>query len=33
LSETRTDPTDFLGDPGRKKFRAGPVGPRVVEFS
>ena len=27
LSETRTDPTEFLGDPGRKKDRAGPVGP------
>ena len=27
LSETRTDPTEFLGDPGRKKIRAGPVGP------
>jgi len=27
LSETRTDPTEFLGDPGRKKVRAGPVGP------
>jgi len=26
LSETRTDPTEFLGDPGRKKVRAGPVG-------
>jgi len=41
LSETRTDPTEFLGDPGRKKVRAGPVGSgpvgsdrtRVVEFS
>ena len=36
LSETRTDPTDFLGDPGRKKVRAGLVGSgraRVVEFS
>ena len=32
LSETRTDPTEFLGDPGR----SGPVGSgraRVVEFS
>ena len=27
LSETRTNPTEFLGDPGRKKVRAGPVGP------
>ena len=27
LSETRTDPTEFLGHPGRKKVRAGPVGP------
>ena len=27
LSETRMDPTGFLGDPGRKKVRAGPVGP------
>jgi len=27
LPETRTDPTEFLGDPGRKKVRAGPVGP------
>jgi len=27
LSETRTDPTEFLGDPGRKKVRAGLVGP------
>ena len=26
LSETRTNPTEFLGDPGRKKVRAGPVG-------
>ena len=26
LSETRTDPTEFLGDPGRKKVRAGPCG-------
>jgi len=25
--QTRTDPTEFLGDPGRKKIRAGPVGP------
>jgi len=25
--ETRTDPTEFLGDPGRKKVRVGPVGP------
>ena len=36
LSETRTDPTEFLGDPGCKKVRAGPVGSgraRVVEFS
>ena len=39
LSETRTDPTEFLGDPGRIKslrVRAGPVGSgraRVVEFS
>ena len=36
LSETRTDPTEFLGDPGRKKVRAGPVGwgrAHVVEFS
>ena len=36
LSETRTDTTEFLGDPGRKKVRAGPVGSgraRVVEFS
>jgi len=38
LSENRTDPTEFLGDPGRKKsvrIRAGPVGSgrgRVVEF-
>jgi len=27
LSETRTDPAEFLGNPGRKKVRAGPVGP------
>ena len=27
LSDTRTDPTEFRGDPGRKKVRAGPVGP------
>ena len=42
LSETRTDPTEFLGDPAAKKsvrVRAGPVTPvgsgraRVVEFS
>ena len=36
LSETRTDPTEFLGDPGRKKVRAGPCASgrvRVVEFS
>jgi len=36
LSETRTDPTEFLGDPGRKKARSGPRGSgraRVVEFS
>jgi len=36
LSETRTGPTEFLGDPGRKKVRACPVGSgraRVVEFS
>ena len=36
MSETRTDPTEFLGDQGRKKVRAGPVGSsrvRVVEFS
>ena len=36
LSETRADPTEFLGDPGRKKVRAGPCGSgraRVVEFS
>ena len=36
LSETRADPTEFLGDPSRKKVRAGPVGSgraRVVEFS
>jgi len=36
LSVTRTDPTEFLGDPGRKKVRAGPFGSsraRVVEFS
>jgi len=36
LSETRTDPAEFLGDLGRKKVRAGPVGSgraRVVEFS
>jgi len=26
VGETRTDPTEFLGDPGRKKVRAGPVG-------
>ena len=35
LSETRTDPTEFLGDPGRKKVRAGLVGSGragVVEF-
>jgi len=24
LSETRTDPTEFRGDPGRKQVRAGP---------
>jgi len=36
LSETRTDPTEFLGDQGRKEVRAGPVGfcrARVVKFS
>jgi len=36
LSETRRDPTEFLGDPGRQKVRVGPVGSgraRVVEFS
>jgi len=27
LSETRTVPTEFLGDLGRKKVRAGPVEP------
>jgi len=35
-ARTRTDPTEFLGDPGRKKVRAGPCGSgraRVVEFS
>ena len=37
-ARTRTDPTAFLGDPGRKKFRAGPSSvasgrARVVEFS
>jgi len=26
LSETRTNPTKFLGDLGRKKVRSGPVG-------
>ena len=26
-ARTRTDPTEFLGDPGRKKVRTGPVGP------
>jgi len=26
LSETRTEPTEFLGDPGREKVRSGPVG-------
>jgi len=33
---TRTGPTEFLGDPGRKKIRSGPVESgraRVVEFS
>jgi len=33
---TRADPTEFRGDPGRKKVRAGSVGSgraRVVEFS
>ena len=29
LSETRTDPMEFLGDPGRKKVRAGPVGSAI----
>ena len=36
MSETSTDPTEFLGDPVRKKVRAGPCGSgraRVVEFS
>ena len=36
MSETRTDPTEFRGDPGRKQVRAGPCGSgraRVVEFS
>ena len=36
LTETRTDPKEFLGDPGRKKVRAGAVGSGralVVEFS
>ena len=36
MSETHTDPTEFLVDPGRKKVRTGPVGScrvRVVEFS
>jgi len=35
-ARTRTDPTEFLGDPGRKKVGAGPVGSgraRVVAFS
>ena len=26
LTETSTGPTEFLGDPGRKKVRSGPVG-------
>ena len=33
LSETRTDPTEFLGDPGRKKSPCGSGRARVVEFS
>ena len=33
LSETRTDPTEFLGDPGRKKSPVGSGRARVVEFS
>jgi len=33
LSETRTDPTEFLGDPGRKKSPCGSGQAHVVEFS
>jgi len=33
LSETRTDPTEFLGDPGRKKSPVGSGRARVVEIS
>jgi len=33
LSETRTDPTEFLGDPGRKQSPCGSGRVRVVEFS
>jgi len=33
LSQTRTDPTEFLGDPGRKKSPCGSGRVRVVEFS
>ena len=33
LSETRTDPTEFLGDPGRKKSPVRSGRTRVVEFS
>jgi len=30
LSETCTDSTEFLGDPGRKKVRSGPVSRRLL---
>jgi len=36
LSETRTGPREFLGDPGRKNVRTGPVGSgraRVVDLA
>jgi len=33
LWETRTDPTEFLGDPGRRKSPCGSSRARVVEFS
>ena len=32
-ARTRTDPTEFLGDPGRKKSPCGSGQARVVEFS
>jgi len=32
-ARTRTDPTEFLGDPGRKNNPCGSGQARVVEFS